>query len=156
MDRELLTGRIRCFSHPDRESVSFCALCSRALCHECGVSVAPMACACKGKHEKQLRRLRASVLKTRRWSARSLFSLFAVAVASLLVMLGILSRPFSFYKLLPGLAFLAYTLIFIVRRKRHLISLTRDKAAPNNRFDRSRRSAILIRCLSVVRTPGHP
>ena len=76
-----------------------------------------MASACKGKHEKQLLRLRASVFKTGRWSARSLFSIFAVAVASLLVIWGVLSPPFSLYKPLLGLAFLALTLIFIVRKK---------------------------------------
>jgi len=76
-----------------------------------------MAFACKGKHEKQLLRLRASVLKTGRPRARSLFSLFAVAVASLFVIWGILSRPFSSYKPLLGLAFLALTLIFMVRKK---------------------------------------
>jgi len=76
-----------------------------------------MASACKGKHEKQLLRLRASALKTGRWSARSLLSLFAVAVASLFVIWGVLSPPFSLYKPLLGLAFLALTLIFIVRKK---------------------------------------
>jgi hypothetical protein len=76
-----------------------------------------MAFACKGKHEKQLLRLRASALKTGRWSARSLFSLFTVAIASMFVIWGVLSRPFSLYKPLLGLAFLALILIFIVRKK---------------------------------------
>ncbi len=117
MDRELPTGRLKCFGHPHRDSVSFCAVCSRALCDECGVSVGPMAVACKGEHEKQLPRLRASVLKTGRPRARSLFSLFAVAVASSFVVWGILSRPFSLYQVLMGLAFLALTLLFIVHTK---------------------------------------
>jgi hypothetical protein len=76
-----------------------------------------MAFACKGKHEKQLLRLRASVLKTGRPHARSLFCLFAVAVASLFAIWGVLSRPFSFYQALLGLAFFALTLMFIVRKK---------------------------------------
>jgi hypothetical protein len=76
-----------------------------------------MAVACKGKHEKQLLRLRASVLKTGRPRARSLFSFFAVAVASLFVIWGVLNRPFSLCQALLGLAFLALTLLFIVHQK---------------------------------------
>lgn len=117
MNRELPTGRIKCFGHPDRESVSFCAVCSRAMCQECGTSVGPMASACKGKHEKQLLRLRASVLKSGRPHARLLFSLFAVAVGSMFAIWGVLSRPFSLYQALLGLAFFALTLVFIVHRK---------------------------------------
>jgi hypothetical protein len=76
-----------------------------------------MAFACKGTHERQLLRLRAAVLKTGRPRARSLFSLFAVAVASLFVIWGVLNRPFSLYQALLGLAFLALTLMFIVHTK---------------------------------------
>jgi hypothetical protein len=76
-----------------------------------------MAVACKGTHEKQLLRLRASVLKTGGWRARSLFYLFAVALASLFIIWGVLNRPFSLYQALLGVAFLALTLIFIVREK---------------------------------------
>jgi hypothetical protein len=119
MNRELQTGRVKCFGHPLRDSVGFCAVCSRALCHECGTSVGPTAFTCKGKHERQMRRLRlrASVLRTGSWGARSLFSSFAVAVALLFVIWGSLSRPFSLYRPLLGLAFLALTLVLIVRNK---------------------------------------
>lgn len=87
MDREQPTGRVKCFSHPFRDSVGFCAVCSSALCGECAASVnVARALTCKGKHEKQM--LRAHGIKTRHWGARSLFSYFALAVAALFVIWG--------------------------------------------------------------------
>lgn len=76
-----------------------------------------MAFACKGKHEKQLLRLRASALKNRDVECALVVLLIRRGGRIAVRNLGVLSRPFSLYQPLLGLAFLALTLMLIARKK---------------------------------------
>lgn len=46
---------MKCFNHPERDSVGMCRNCSKALCHDCAVSTSS-GLSCKGACEKALAR----------------------------------------------------------------------------------------------------
>jgi hypothetical protein len=71
---------MRCFYHPDAESVGLCKQCSRGICRECAAERSG-GLACKGRHEHEVDLISDLVERNTKISARSgSVSLIAVIV----------------------------------------------------------------------------
>jgi hypothetical protein len=61
---------VRCFYHPDIESVGLCKQCSRGICRECAAERTG-GLACKGRHEHEVDLISDLVERNTKISARS-------------------------------------------------------------------------------------
>lgn len=56
---------MRCFYHPDVESIGTCKVCQKGLCLACAADL-DHSIACKGKHEEQAQAIQALILRNAR------------------------------------------------------------------------------------------
>lgn len=115
---------MRCFNHPDRESIGCCKACSKGLCSECAVDL-EHGLACRNKHEQSVEALHQIALSASRAEASSRKAKYAGAAFTALMGVlflgyGYLMQGIGGFMSLLGGAFLVNSLVVFVANRRAL------------------------------------
>jgi hypothetical protein len=113
---------MRCFNHPDRESIGCCKACYKGLCSECAVDL-EHGLACRTKHEQSVEALHKIALRATRTEASTRRAKYAGAAFTALmgvmfVGYGYLREGLGGFISLLGAAFLVNSLVVFLANRR--------------------------------------
>ena len=122
---------MKCYNHPDRDSVAICPACGRALCHECaretgaGISCSEQCTEALREKETLFAEFAVHLKNTRRASLLS--GLFSLGMGALFIYFSGLGAGFIYdFVLLLGIGFTIYgilallaTMFIFLKKEKH-------------------------------------